>query len=90
MHIGMQALHLAPRNRGMTLRPFQDVMCVSGCGRFLAPVGCHNSCLYCLGIQHTEAAFVNIVVLRSKLAYLKGGGSPLAYALIYFLFWSLE
>ncbi|CAM4464261.1 unnamed protein product [Leuciscus chuanchicus] len=61
-------------------------LCVSGCRRSLAPADGHSSCLSCLGIQHAEAAFVDsscshcgnmtISVLRSRLAYLKGGAVP--------------
>ncbi len=34
-------------------------LCVSGCGRSLAPQDGDDRCLTCLGIQHTEEAFVD-------------------------------
>ncbi len=53
-----------------------------GCGRFLSADDGHDRCLQCLGIQHTEAAFVddscaccgrmNMTSLRSRLSFLKG------------------
>ncbi len=61
--------------------------CISGCGRFLAPEDGHNRCLACLGIQHTEEAFVDgscsssgdmtISELRNRLRYVRHGGDPL-------------
>ncbi len=33
--------------------------CPLGCGRFLSADDGHDHCLQCLGIQHTEAAFVD-------------------------------
>ncbi len=61
--------------------------CISGCGRFLAPEDGHNRCLACLGIQHTEEAFVDgscsscgdmtISELRNRLRYVRHGGVPL-------------
>ncbi len=61
----------------MPLRP-----CPLGCGRFLSADDGHDRCLQCLGIQHTEAAFVddscaccgrmNMTSLRSRLSFLKG------------------
>ncbi len=56
--------------------------CPLGCGRFLSADDGHDRCLQCLGIQHTEAAFVddscaccgrmNMTSLRSRLSFLKG------------------
>ncbi len=60
--------------------PFRP--CPLGCGRFLSADDGHDRCLQCLGIQHTEAAFVddscaccgrmNMTSLRSRLSFLKG------------------
>ncbi len=62
-------------------------MCVSGCGRSLAPQDGHERCLTCLGIQHAEEAFVDgscsscgdmtISELRNRLRCVKHGGVPL-------------
>ncbi|XP_051759449.1 uncharacterized protein LOC127517607 [Ctenopharyngodon idella] len=63
-------------------------LCVTGCGRSLVPPDGHNHCITCLGVQHTEAAFVDsscshcgnmtIAVLRSRLSFLgsQGAGVP--------------
>ncbi len=65
------------------LRLFQDAVCPCplGCGRFLSADDGHDRCLQCLGIQHTEAAFVDdscaccgrmsMTSLRSRLSFLK-------------------
>ncbi len=63
--------------------PFRP--CPLGCGRFLSADDGHDRCLQCLGIQHTEAAFVddscaccgrmNMTSLRSRLSFLKGIGT---------------
>ncbi len=37
--------------------PFRP--CPSGCGRFLYADDGHERCLQCLGLQHTEDAFVD-------------------------------
>ncbi len=60
--------------------PFRP--CPLGCGRFLSADDGHDRCLQCLGIQHTEATFVddscaccgrmNMTSLRSRLSFLKG------------------
>ncbi len=60
--------------------PFRP--CPLGCGRFLSVDDGHDRCLQCLGIQHTEAAFVDdscaccgrmsMTSLRSRLSFLKG------------------
>ncbi len=61
--------------------------CPLGCGRFLSSVDSHDRCLQYLGIQHTEAAFVDglcircervtMAALRSRLSLLTGmGGTP--------------
>ncbi len=60
--------------------------CVSGCGRYLAPGDGHDRCLSCLGVKHTEAAFVDescsqcgkmtVAELRTRLRFLQGGGVP--------------
>ncbi len=61
-------------------------LCVSGCGRYLAPRDGHERCLACLGLAHAEAAFVDescthcgkmtISELRSRLQLLQRGGVP--------------
>ncbi len=61
-------------------------MCVSGCGRYLAPRDGHERCFACLGLAHAEAAFVDescthcgmmtISELRSRLQLLQRGGVP--------------
>ncbi len=60
--------------------PFRP--CPSGCGRFLSADDGHDRCLQCLGLRHTEAAFVDdscvccgrmsMISLRSRLSYMKG------------------
>ncbi len=60
--------------------PFRP--CPLGCGRFLSADDGHDRCFHCLGIQHTEAAFVDdscaccgrmsMTSLRSHLSFLKG------------------
>ncbi len=60
--------------------PFHS--CPLGCGHFLSADDGHDRCLQCLGIQHTEAAFVDescaccgrmsMTSLRSRLSFLKG------------------
>ncbi len=40
--------------------------CSLGCGRFLSSVDSHDRCLQCLGIQRTEAAFVDGLCVRSE------------------------
>ncbi len=64
--------------------PFRP--CVSGCSRYLAPGDGHDRCLSCLGIEHTEAAFVDescphcrgmtVAGLRTRLRFLQRGGVP--------------
>ncbi len=61
-------------------------LCVSGCGRYLAPRDGHERCIACLGLAHAEAAFVDescthcgkmtISELRSRLQLLQRGGFP--------------
>ncbi len=61
-------------------------LCVSGCGRYLAPRDGHERCIACLDLAHTEAAFVDescthcgkmtISELRSRLQLLQRGGVP--------------
>ncbi len=61
-------------------------LCVSGCGRYLAPRDGHERCFACLGLAHAEAAFVDescthcgmmtISELRSRLQLLQRGGVP--------------
>ncbi len=61
-------------------------LCVSGCGRYLAPRDGHERCITCLGLAHAEAAFVDescthcgrmtISELRSRLQLLQRGGVP--------------
>ncbi len=61
-------------------------LCVSGCGRYLAPRDGHERCIVCLGLAHAEAAFVDescthcgkmtISELRSRLQLLQRGGVP--------------
>ncbi len=61
-------------------------LCVSGCGRYLAPRDGHERCIACLGLAHAEAAFVDescthcgkmtISELRSRLQLLQRGGVP--------------
>ncbi len=61
-------------------------LCVSGCGRYLAPRDGHERCIACLGLAHTEAAFVDescthcgkmtISELRSRLQLLQRGAVP--------------
>ncbi len=61
-------------------------LCVSGCGRYLAPRDGHERCFTCLGLAHAEAAFVDescthcgrmtISELRSRLQLLQRGGVP--------------
>ncbi len=60
--------------------PFRP--CPSGCGRFLSADDGHERCLQCLGLQHTEDAFVDdscaccvrmsMTSIRSSLSFLKG------------------
>ncbi len=60
--------------------PFRS--CPSGCGRFLSADDGHERCLQCLGLQHTEDAFVDdscaccvrmsMTSIRSSLSFLKG------------------
>ncbi len=62
--------------------PFRQ--CPSGCGRFLSADDDdgHDRCLQCMGLQHTEDAFVDdscaycgrmsMTSLRSRLSFLKG------------------
>ncbi len=60
--------------------PFRQ--CPSGCGRFLSADDGHDRCLQCMGLQHTEDAFVDdscaycgrmsMTSLRSRLSFLKG------------------
>ncbi len=60
--------------------PFRP--CPSGCGRFLSADDGHDRCLQCLGIQHSEDAFVydsfaccgrmSMISLQSRLSFLKG------------------
>ncbi len=59
-------------------------LCVSGCGRYLAPGDGHDRCLMCLGTKHTLAdescshcGKMTISELRTRLRYLQGGGAPL-------------
>ncbi len=61
-------------------------LCVSGCGRYLAPRDGHERCFACLGLAHAEAAFVDescthcgmmtVSELRSRLQLLQRGGVP--------------
>ncbi len=61
-------------------------LCISGCGRYLAPRDGHERCIACLGLAHAEAAFVDescthcgkmtISELRSRLQLLQRGGVP--------------
>ncbi len=61
-------------------------LCVSGCGRYLAPRDGHECCIACLGLAHAEAAFVDescthcgkmtVSELRSRLQFLQRGGVP--------------
>ncbi len=61
-------------------------LCVSGCGRYLAPRDGHERCFACLGLAHAEAAFVDescthcgmmtISELRSRLQLLQRGRVP--------------
>lgn len=69
---------------------FQSARCglysFCGCGHHLAPADSHDCCLLCLGIKHSEAAFMDescthcgrmtIRVFRSRLKYLRRGGVP--------------
>ncbi len=63
--------------------------CPSGCGRFLFADDGHDRCLQCLGLRHTEAAFVDdscvccgrmsMISLRSRLFFMKGLAPSAAY-----------
>ncbi len=58
-------------------------LCVSGCGRYLAPQDSHYCCLVCPGIQHAEETFVNGScsscgdMTISEFGNVKHGGVPL-------------
>ncbi len=64
--------------------PFRP--CVSGCSHYLVPGDGHICCLSCLGIKHTEVAFVDescshcggmtVAELPIRLRFLQRGGVP--------------
>ncbi len=76
----------AYKSRACVFLKMTFYLCVSGCGRYLAPRDGHERCIACLGLAHAEAAFVDescthcgkmtISELRSRLQLLQRGRVP--------------